>query len=111
MIADDTGAIRKALDHLNWQKRIIEAEQRLKAKQGDKTPPAELPEQKPLLDEPGPPFRGFFFTDGTQAQVRPRGSNFDLDEYEQAWDEWDDATLDSGVTAETASLFFWGKLD
>jgi hypothetical protein len=125
MIADDTDAIRKAMQQIDWQRRVGEADAKIKAQQGDKstTPPAQ---PKPMLDEPGPPFRGFFveglqppvprssgiqFTDGTRSHVTPRDSNFDLDEYEQAWDEWDDATLDSGVTVETASLFMWGKLD
>jgi hypothetical protein len=126
MIADDTDAIRKAMEKLDWNKRVGEAEVKLKAQQGDKsTTPAPTP--KPLFDEPGPPhFRGFFveglqppvrgpggiqFTDGTRSHVTRSDSNFDFDEYEQAWDQWDDATLDSGVTVETASLFMWGKLD
>ena len=37
-------------------------------------------------------------------------SNFCFDQYEQAWDQWDDATLDSGVTVETAQMFMYGKL-
>jgi hypothetical protein len=110
MIADDTDAIRKAMEKLDWHKRVGEADAKIKAQQGHKSVTA-TPDPKPLLDEPGPPFRGFF-VEGLQPPVRsPRDSNFCLDEYEQAWDEWDDATLDSGVTVETASLFMWGKLE
>ena len=113
MIADDTDDIRKAMEKLDWNRRVAEADAKLKAQQGDKSAsmtPAPAP--KPMFDEPGTPhFRGFFL-EGLEPPVRsPRDSNFCLDEYEQAWDQWDDATLDSGVTVETAPLFFWGKLE
>lgn len=112
MIADDTDAIRKAMQQIDWQRRVAEADAKIKAQQGDKSAVADAPQPKPLFDEPGPPhFRGFF-VEGLQPPVcSPRDSNFCLDEYEQAWDEWDDATLDSGVTVETANLFMWGKLE
>ena len=149
MIADDIDGIRKAMEKLDWNRRVAEADAKLKAQQGDKNAsmtPAPAP--KPMFDEPGTPhFRGFFVegleppvwdiepamladfdvklrslgaamlenTRSTDPRVlthaNPCDSNFCLDEYEQAWDEWDDATLDSGVTVETAPLFFWGKLE
>lgn len=128
MIADDIDAIRKAIADIDRQKRYNEAQARRQADLGDDARNAvtDPPTPKPLFDEPGAPFRGFFveglqppvcgrsgilFTDGTRSHVTPRDSNFDLDEYEQAWDEWDDATLDSGVTVETAPLFMYGKLE
>jgi hypothetical protein len=58
MIADDTRAIRKAMDNLDWQKKVGETEARMKA---NKEPSTDLPTPKPLFDYCGPPSRGFFF--------------------------------------------------
>jgi hypothetical protein len=65
MIADDAKAIRKAMDALDWQKRVGETEARIKA---NKPPPTDLPTPKPLFDGAGPPFRGFFL-DGLQSPI------------------------------------------
>jgi hypothetical protein len=58
MIANDVKAIRKAMDNLDWQKRVGETEARMRA---NKPPSTDLPKPKPLFDESGPPYRGFSF--------------------------------------------------
>jgi hypothetical protein len=58
MIADDRDAIRKAMDSLDWRKKVDEAEVRLRA---SKQPSNDLPKSKPLFDESGPPYRGLSF--------------------------------------------------
>jgi hypothetical protein len=118
MIADDTDGIRQALDRLKKERDLADLECRRKAAMDSK--PLDLPPRKSLFSDSAPPFRGFFvegleppvrglqFTDGTKAA--PRDSNFSFDE--EAWDEWDQVTLDSGVTADAVTdLFMWGKLD
>ena len=102
MIADDTDAIRDAMRKLAQAKVQAEAEAARKAANDDSA--TKLPQPKPLFSDSCPPFRGFFLT----ADGKP-DTNYDFDQ--DAWDAWDDATLDSGVTAETAQLFMWGKLE
>jgi hypothetical protein len=121
MIADDTDGIREALDRLKKERDLADLECRRKAAVDAK--PLDLPPRKPLFSDSAPPFRGFFtegleppvprpgglqFKDGTRSTSRD--SNFTFDE--EAWDEWDQVNLDSGVTGDTApDLFMWGRLD
>lgn len=108
MIADDTDAIRDALKKLEQGKVLAKvlagaeaARKAESAKSGDGD--AKPPTQRPLFQEPGAPFKGFFVAEDGKPD-----SNFDFDE--AAWDEWDQVTLDSGITAESAPLFMWGKI-
>lgn len=99
MIADDAAAIRDAMRKLAQAKVQAEAEAARKAANDGAA--TALPKPKPLFSESSPPFRGFFVAEDGKPDT-----NFDFDA--DAWDEWDDVTLDSGVTE--ASLFMWGKL-
>jgi hypothetical protein len=132
MIADDTDGIREALNRLKKERDLADLECQRRAAAAEK--PIDLPPPKPLFSDSCPPFRGYVI-EGLEPAIRGfcaqakaevdlfgrsgmiRDSNFDLDEYEQAWDEyddWDNVTLDSGVTGPDPSqptLFFWGKLD
>ena len=100
MIADDTNSIRDAMRKLSQAKTQAEAEAARRAANDDTA--TNLPKPKPLFSDASPPFRGFFLTEDGKPDT-----NFD----QVAWDEWDDVTLDSGVTEKTATLFMWGTLD
>ncbi len=104
MIADDIDAIRAAMRKLSQAKLQAEAEAARRA--ANDTTATTLPQPKPLFSESAPPFRGFFLTKDGKPDT-----NFDHAFDQAAWDEWDDVTLDSGITGETAPLFFWGKID
>lgn len=106
MIADDTNAIRDAMRRLAQAKVQAEAEAARRAANDDSA--TKLPEPKPLFSDECPPFRGFFLTEDGKPD-----SNFDFDA--DAWDdwqrgEWDNVSLESGVTEKTLSLFMWGHL-
>ena len=109
MIADDTNAIRDAMKKLEQGKVLAKvlagAEAARKAESAKGGDSAATPTvQRPLFDESSPPFRGFFLAEDGKPD-----SNFDFDA--EAWDEWDNVTLDSGLTETTAPLFFWGRID
>ena len=109
MIADDTNAIREAMRKLAQAKVQAEAEAARRAASDDSA--TNLPAQRPLFQESGAPFRGFFVTEDGDIKAAP--SNFDFDE--AAWDEWDrddwdNVNLDSGITEKTAAMFMWGHL-
>lgn len=107
MIADDTSSIREALRKLTQAKAQGEAEAARKAATDDSK--TALPAQRPLFDESGAPFRGFFVT--ADGEIQPDAAHrpdFNFDQ--EAWDSWDGVTLDSGVTETTAPLFMYGKI-
>lgn len=87
MIADDTRAIRDSMKKLAQAKVQGTAEAARKAATDDSK--TTLPKQHTLFDEPGPPFRGLFVTE--DSDIKP-SAIFDQD----AWDAWDDVTLNSG---------------
>jgi hypothetical protein len=112
MIADDTNAIREGMRKLAQAKAQAAAEAARKAAADASA--ADLPAQRPLFQEPGAPFRGFFVTE--DGDIRPsaiarRDSNFDTEAWDE-WDrdDWDNVNLDSGVTEKTLPLFMYGHL-
>lgn len=107
MIADDTNAIRDAMRKLAQAKVQAEAEAARRAANDDTT--VNLSAPKPLFSDECPPFRGFFLTEDGKPD-----SNFDFDA--DAWDdwqrgEWDNVSLESGITENATPRFMWGTLD
>jgi hypothetical protein len=105
MIADETNAIRDAMKKLAQAKVQGEAEAaRKRACDDSKTT---LPAQRPLFqDASDAPFRGFFVTE--DGDIKPARCDKYFDQ--EAWDAWDDVTLDSGLTEDTAGQFKWGRI-